>query len=101
MLTHETVTYPWDYDLFDKLGLPRFTIKDRNKQLLGVYRHPDYENACVEISVTCMPAQFWHFKIITAEGQIYNVNTGSGSLSTYWPSIELIFEGMLVIRKSL
>lgn len=99
MLTHESKTYPWDYDIFVKLGLPNFIIKDQDKHLLGVYKHPDYEDAFVEISVTCMPAQFWHFKIITAEDQMYNVDTGSGSLSEYWPSIELILQGMLVIEK--
>jgi hypothetical protein len=94
-------TYKEDYPLFERLGLSKFVIKDRNKHLVGVYRHPIYEYSFVEIWVTCRPAMFWEFKVKTTEEQVYTVATGSGSLKEYWHSVELILEGMLVMEKKM
>lgn len=46
-----------------------------------------------------MPAQFWRFEISTERNEKFEVKTGSGSLSDYWPGILQIAEGMLVVKQ--
>jgi hypothetical protein len=87
-------TYSKDYDLFAKLGFKRFSIDDQFKTLIGTYSFDD--ESFIKVWVTCFPAQFWHFEIYCAEvDKTYYFATGSGCLSDYWNSIELIATGML------
>lgn len=91
-------TYSWDLPLFEKLGLKPFEIENQEKTFIGEHKLPDYDKASVKIWVTCMPAMFWHFEVTTDEGKVFKIDTGSGSLSNYWDSIEKIATDMLVVN---
>jgi hypothetical protein len=91
-------TYQVDYTLFDELGLNLFVFDDQKMHFIGEYKFPHYEKASAKIYVTCMPAQFWKFEIQTDENKIYILETGSGTLSEYWKTVELVATGMLVLN---
>ena len=94
-------TYACDKALFSKLGLKQFSIADQTERFVGEYKLPQEEVGSVKIWVTCMPSQFWRFEIVNTSNECYEVSAGSGSLSDYWPSIELILISLLrVERKS-
>lgn len=88
-----------DLKLLSSLGIKPFTPVDEKEQFVGEYGfpYPTYEKAKVKIFVSCLPAQFWRFEITTEEGLIFNINTGSGFLYEFWPSIVLIADGRLNI----
>lgn len=48
----------------------------------------------VTIEIMAMPAQFYRFTVATSEGARYVIETGSGTLHSYWPSVLLVAEGM-------
>lgn len=58
----------------------------------------------IKVEVSAMPAKFWRFTITkdsdTIEPTLEKivVSTGSGLFTTYWPSIKLIADNMLVIE---
>ena len=94
-------TYSWDLKLFHKLGLKTFHIditKNKKDYYIGKVK---FENGSyVKIWVYCCPAQFWHFEVYDNDGKrFYKVRTGSGSLSDYWPSVDLIARNMFVVEK--
>lgn len=91
-------TYHCDLPLFEKLGLTPFVINNQDKNFLGEYKIPDHDIASVKIWVTCMPAMFWHFEVKNEEGEMFKVNTGSGSLTDYWDSVEKIATNMLAVN---
>ena len=94
-----TSTYHVDRPLFKKLGLDLFTFNDQDEHYVGKVILVDYDNSYVELWVRCMPALFWRARVYCAESdKIYNVETGSGSLSTFWDGFKQIAEGMLVIE---
>jgi len=89
-------TYTDDLPLFQELGLPIFDLTS------PVH---DYEvgtvllsrgNGVVRITLDALPSQFWRFYITDAEGHSSIYRTGSGPLNSFWPSITLIAENMLV-----
>ncbi len=41
-----------------------------------------------------LPAQFFSFRILDSEGNQHLITTGSGSLKSYWPTLELVGEAM-------
>lgn len=90
-------TYSCDLGLFKELGFSQFQT-DYQKELF-VGEHKIDCKSKIKAYVTCMPAQFWRFEITTVQNQKFEVKTGSGSLSDYWPSILQIAEGMLVIKQ--
>lgn len=99
LLLDSAETYSCDKALFSKLGLKQFSIADQTERLIGEYKLPEDGVGSVKIWVTCMPAQFWRFEIITSNNECYEVATGSGTLSDYWPSIELILTNMLSVER--
>jgi hypothetical protein len=85
-----------DLPLFQELGLPPFDLTSPAH---------DYEvgtvllsggNAVVRIALDALPAQFWKFYITDIEGHSSIYHTGSGLLSSFWPSVALIAENRLV-----
>lgn len=95
----ESRTYSCDIPLFHKLGLTPFETSNHEKIIVGKCVLPFDDNASVEISVRCMPAQFWEFNVNTVDGRHYKITTGSGTLSDYWDTISKVAEGMLVIEQ--
>lgn len=93
-------TYPQDYELFNSLGLKKFSVNIREDYLVGNVKLPHYEKANVSIYVRGYPSQFWKFEIETDEGDKYVIKTGSGGLYTYWNSVLLVAEGMFVVDKN-
>lgn len=92
-------TYDSDKELFEKLGLELFKeIPNWTKIEVGVIKK--YGDT-IKISVEGCPAQFWTVKITWNVGEYENsktIETGSGGLSTYWESIEMIANGLLTIE---
>lgn len=91
-------TNPKDIKLFRKLGLKVFKdYEGREELFLGTVK---CGYGYVKVFVTCMPAQFFRFEVVLSIDvrRSYNITTGSGNLCTYWPSIELMLEDMLVVE---
>ena len=91
-------TYSLDLQLFKELKLKPFSGNTHKEIFVGQYKLPHYEKAKIKIFVTCMPAQFWRFEVETDGGQNFEVETGSGLMSDFWPSVIKVAEGMLVIK---
>lgn len=72
----------------------------------------------VKVEVVAYPAQFWRFTVTRPRDevmddehapygfravyepvQVYEISTGSGSFSGYWPAVKLIAEHMLEIKR--
>lgn len=91
-----TETYTEDEKLFNQLKLQPFCFHDQNEHLVGRILSKDGD---AEIYVTGMPAQFWRFIIHSNEtGEITELSTGSGALVDYWPFVEKIMQGMIVVK---
>lgn len=90
------ITYDWDKPLFKELGLKEFSF-DKNQTVYVFIGETLYEGVKVRIFVSTMPAQFWKFDFISC-GKKYVIETGSGSLTTYWNFIKQILDGMLEIK---
>lgn len=91
-------TYSCDKALFSKLGLKQFSIVNQKEHFVGEYKLPEYETGSIKVWVTCMPAMFWRFEILTIEGKHFRLTTGSGALQNYWPSVMLVAEGMIELE---
>lgn len=92
-------TYSHDFPLLKKLGLKRFKGKVHEKVYVGEYKTED--GSWAKIWVEGAPAQFFSFKIYCSESKMTTtVSTGSGCLSGYWPFVEKIMDGMIVVEKS-
>jgi hypothetical protein len=90
--------YPEDAALLRRLGLEPFSkLPHGREHLVGEVVVGDHGR--VKIFVTCMPAQFWRFVIEAVDGERYRweVRTGSGTLTRYWPAVEQMAEGMFVV----
>lgn len=92
-------TYPSDLKLFEKLGLKPFETENQEQIFLGEYKLPHYEKAKIKIYVTCMPAQFYQFQVISESGIKYKIETGSGTLSEYWESVVKVATDMFEVSK--
>lgn len=91
--------YAADLALLKELGIKPFGYNehDQSDHAVGIYTFPD--GSTVEISVQCLPAQFWRFKIDAKESsRKYEVSTGSGTLSDYWPMVVKMVNGMFVVK---
>lgn len=89
-------TYVDDYLLFDKLKLKRFKYLYKEEYFVGEVKEKEYS---VKIFVNCLPSQFWRFEIIDVNNKHFQLSSGSGCLSDFWPSIELLAKNMLAIKK--
>lgn len=92
-------TYDVDQHLLRKLGLKTFVGKIWEKIYLGEVKNEENETS-VKVWVQGAPAQFWVFEF-SNEDKITKISTGSGTLSEYWPSIELMLENMFVINDTV
>jgi hypothetical protein len=103
-------TYGPDLELFNKLGLTPWVNAPHGKNhavgtVKGKGTEDHYE---VKVSVCCLPAQCWDFEIRLfrndekgeVERQRIKLSTGSGYLSDFWPTVELLLDNMLVIKEA-
>lgn len=74
-------TYMVDLPLFSKLGFKSFSTGVHGERYVGEYKLPDYETGSIKVWVTCMPAMFWRFEILTIEGKHFSANHGFRSAS--------------------
>lgn len=65
---------------------------------LGTVKKED--GSQVVVTVDLWPSMFFTFDIVDCEGNKTRVSTGSGSLSTFWPSVELVMGNMFVFVPS-
>jgi hypothetical protein len=102
-------SYPYSQDvkLLKELKLAAWSAKHGEEKKIGIVV---CKESTVEIFVTCLPAQFYKFIIKVGlknydtdivSHQIYEMTTGSGSLSDYWPMAKAIAENMVVIKEVL
>lgn len=49
----------------------------------------------VRVALSCWPAQFWRFDVVSSEGTRTRLHTGSGRLVDYWPAVKLFAESMI------
>lgn len=96
----EVKTYSCDEELFRKLKLKPFCFDmDKVKNRVRVVGKVKTDNGSVKIWVEGHPAQFWKFEVVDKDGgNKYLIETGSGSLSDYWPAIEKMANNMFVIK---
>lgn len=102
--------YGRDLALFEKLGLtPWVNIPHAKPHCVGRVRGKGAEDHYeVKVSVTCLRAACWDIEIRLfrfdekgeVERQRIKLSTGSGCLSDYWPTIELLLDNMLVIDEA-
>jgi len=99
---NEVSTYICDLPLFSKLRLTPFHKHMRDARDYFDVGTVVHDEATVAVSVCCLPAMFWRFEIKRAgDGtpqRNYVISTGSGTLEDYWPFIEQILTGMLVVE---
>lgn len=110
MKTRLWYTHNGDARLAAELGLAD-TIESSSESPIGAcsedyvdmgtvdLRYPDEDEpyARVKVEVWAMPAQFYRFTIdiLRGDGRGGVIDTGSGGLSTYWPTVKMIAEGMI------
>lgn len=87
-----------DLELFNRLGLKPFSIPQRQKHYLSrLY----YEGGFVEIGVKGLPALFWEITVVRKNDDghtvTYVLETGSGALSDFWPTVDMLMDGMLKV----
>lgn len=95
--------YKSDIKLLTKLGLPVWVSKSDEEIYLGEVFPFSKENGksiSIKIWVTCTPAQFYRFIVYNKEEDIFSeIETGSGSLTKYYPMALAVAEGRLVIKQ--
>ena len=100
---NEVRTYSQDRALFKKLGLEPFLFYDQNagspEHFVGKVKVQHTKRATVKIWVKCLPSQFYRFVVEDDEGRIYLIETGSGTLSDFWPTAEAVAKNMVVISR--
>ena len=50
-----------------------------------------------KVSVCAMPARFWEFEILPAEGEPVTLKTGSGRARDFLPTVVLFGQGMITV----
>ena len=90
-------TYESDKKLFKHLGLTvAKNVPNWETVQLGIVETDNYS---IKLSVMGCSAQFYTAEITRKDTNDYlEVTTGSGELSNFWSSIELIAQGMLGIK---
>lgn len=96
-LNEVSTTSTFDFKLFNKLGFERFSIKNNQQVLIGEYDFPNIEGAKAKVWVNCMPAQVWTIEVTSHSGIKTTINTGTGSLSDFWPTVVLLADDMIEI----
>ena len=86
--------YPQDVKLLKELKLAAWSAKHGEEKKIGIVV---CDESTVEIFVTCLPAQFYKF-VIKEDAKVYEMTTGSGTLSDYWPMAKAIAKNMVVIK---
>lgn len=90
--------YSWERDFYEKNNIPMWDCRVHETVNLGRI-YTDEEFGYIEAEVTCLPAQFWKFKVHSDESEkTYIVETGSGSLSEYFDTMVKMVQAMLVIE---
>jgi hypothetical protein len=89
--------YICDVELLEKLKLkPYFDIPVHTEHYIGEAELPN--GSKVKLWVQGEPAQFFKAEVYCAETKkSFTIETGSGSLSDYWPFIEEMANGMIVV----
>lgn len=93
-----TKPYEEDLILLKSLNLKPFSAKHAEETLVGTYTNEE-DDYSIDIYVTCLPAQFFRCMIKSNDLGSCRIETGSGTLTSYWPSIKLIAEGMISVQK--
>lgn len=76
----------------EELGL--FQPADTGATYCGRYEFDD--GSWADVTCNAFPTRFWDIAVYTSDGKrLTRVETGNGDLADYWPTIELIAEGML------
>jgi len=84
-----------DFDLLNELALTQPTL-DEGSEYLGRVLMEDGES-WVDVTKH-MPLKCWDFSVFAADGnRQYQVSTGSGDLADYWPTVEQLADGMLIV----
>ena len=94
----KTETYHTDFELFDELGLERFSLEGshHDKYLVGEVRRG---TGSVKIFMSSMGSQFWSFEIQEQNSlKRYKLSCGSGALSDYWDIAEKMMTSMIHIK---
>jgi hypothetical protein len=95
---NDVQTYSHDLPLFNELGLEPFKTTVHKKIHVGTVTKEDGSYA--DIWMTGAPAQFWEFKVFdSSSGRLYEISTGSGSLSKYWPLVDEMLQNCFVVKR--
>ena len=90
--------YDWEILFYQENDIPYWESYDQEEKPLGkIYQNDN--GSYIEATVTCMPAQFWRFKIYCSENnKTTHISTGSGGLTDYFETMKSIADGMIVIK---
>ena len=95
--------YNKDIKLLHLLGLKEWEANENEDAYIGEVFPNSKENdksLSIKIYVTCLPAQFYKFIIKNEKENIFlEIETGSGSLTKYYPMALAVAEGNLRIRE--
>ena len=81
----------------DKLGLTLPKEYPHSEEIaLGTAK---IGSATVDVFVQAWPAKFWRFMVTDIEGHKWEINTGSGSLSGYWPSVVHVAQACFCVER--
>ena len=93
-------TYYEDKELLQRIGgLKPFVGKTWETLYVGEVKNEE-NNTSVKIWVQGAPAQFWKFEV-KVDDKINKISTGSGSLTMYWPTIQLMLNNMVTINDTV
>ena len=101
MINEMNKPYSWELEFYQKNNIPLWETLGQTEKFLGKIYESD-NGSFVDATVTCMPAQFWKFKIYSSEREeTIEVSTGSGGLITYFEMMKMIADGMIVIKEPI
>jgi hypothetical protein len=109
MIDHEFRVYDEDRALWEELGLRRVGLVPAGDWIdLGTVEHrPGAEDgdselwARIKVEACLLPARFWRFTVTAGEVEDVHpvvLETGSGSLSDYWPTVLHVANGCLTFK---
>lgn len=83
-----------EINILTSLGftVPELT-SDQHWQFIGEVE--TYVGGKIVLSVSLLPATFWRASITNPSGQVHLLETGSGSITEFWPTFVLFANGML------
>ena len=89
--------YKWELKFYYENEIPIWETTGQEEKSLGrIYQNEN--GSYIEAVVTCMPAQFWKFKIFCSENKkITHISTGSGGLMNFYEIMKSIADGMIVV----